>query len=232
MAPRKSVKRHRRSGCQIVGVITTRTEFCRALRMSPAPDLFELRLDHLVRMTDYIERRLSMLPARVIITARHPAEGGANNLPLARRRELLLRFLPRARAVDVELRSVRGLQSVIASARKNNVQCIFSYHDLKSTPTARSLRTKARTADRLRADVFKVATRTDAPTQLERLLDFTAHKDVDLAVSVMGIGRLGALSRVILPRLGSVLAYAPVGRAQLQGQLSIAELRSSLSRSR
>jgi len=136
-----------------------------------------------------------------------------------------LRFLPRARYVDVELRSANALRSVIAAAREKNVLRILSFHDLDSTPSPRSLFSKARTAKRLGADIFKVATRTDTPTQLKRLLEFIKNADVDLALSVMGIGKLGRKSRRELIRHGSVLNYAHIGRARLTGQPSLSEIR-------
>ncbi|HXM74355.1 MAG TPA: type I 3-dehydroquinate dehydratase, partial [Chthoniobacterales bacterium] len=84
-----------------MAVITTPAELRRATRLPDPPDLFELRLDHFVDKEGQLEATMSILPAPLIITARHPAEGGANKLSAQHRRELLLRFLPRARYVDV-----------------------------------------------------------------------------------------------------------------------------------
>ena len=166
----------------------------------------------------------------MIITARGPREGGANNISLSERRELLLRFLPYAKYVDVELRSARAFKSLLARARKQNVRRILSFHNFKSTPSRRSLRAKAALAKELGADIFKIATRTDTPAELARLVDFVMDKDVDLAVSAMGIGKLGAISRLLLAGGGSVLNYASLHRAQVEGQLSIEMLRSALLR--
>ena len=193
--------------------------------MRNPPDLFELRLDHLVGIVNELENKLPMLPAPLIITARHPREGGANNLSIKQRRELLLRFLPRARYVDVELRSAKALRSFLEIARQKNVRRIVSFHNFSSTPSARSLRARARAAKSCGADIFKVATRTDIPAQLARLLDFIANKDVDLAVSAMGIGKLGRISRIELMRRGSVLNYAHLGRARIAGQPSLHDIR-------
>src|ERR1700681_721154 len=90
---------------QIVGVIASRADLLRAARMANPPDLFELRLDHLLNHLDLLENELSRLSSPFIITARHPREGGANNLSVNQRRELLSRFLHHARYIDVELRS-------------------------------------------------------------------------------------------------------------------------------
>src|SRR2546423_7573749 len=84
----------------IVGVIRTAAELRLAGRMSSPPDLFELRLDTLYG-EDGLDERLDLIRTPLIITARHPAEGGSNNLPVRVRRGLLLRLLPPARYVDV-----------------------------------------------------------------------------------------------------------------------------------
>jgi 3-dehydroquinate dehydratase I len=196
-----------------------------AIQMRKPPDLFELRLDQLARDLDKVEKKLPKLRAPLIMTARHPREGGANQLSTQQRRNLLSRFLPRARYIDVELRSVNALRPLLQAARRQNVGRIVSFHNLKATPDSRILRTKARAAKAHGANIFKLATRTDKPAQLARLFDFMAKKDVDLAVSIMGIGRLGAISRVLLAHYGSTLIYASIGQSRIEGQISLEQLR-------
>ena len=225
MTTRRTVKR---ANQLIVGVIASPADLRFAIAMRQPPDLFELRLDHLCGMADQLERKMSILSAPVIITARDPREGGANNLSLPERRDLLLRFLPYAKYVDVELRSARAFKSLLARARKQNVRRILSFHNFKSTPSPRSLRAKAALAKAHGADIFKVATRTDRLAELARLVDLVLDKNVDLAVSAMGIGELGAISRLLLARGGSVLNYASLHRSQIEGQLPIELLRSAL----
>jgi 3-dehydroquinate dehydratase-1 len=224
MAARTSVKA-RRPFPRLVGVIRSQDDLRFAIRMRNPPDLFEVRLDHLVGIVNELENKLSMLPAPLIITARHPREGGANKLSIKQRRELLSRFLPRAHYVDVELRSAKALRSLLEIARRKNVRRIISFHNFRSTPSRRSLRARARAAKSCGADIFKVATRTDTPAQLAQLFDFIANKNVDLAVSAMGIGKLGGMSRRELMRRGSVLNYAHLGRARITGQPSLRDIR-------
>jgi len=197
-----------------------------AIQMREPPDLFELRLDQLARDLDKVEKKLPKLCAPLIMTARHPREGGANQLSTQQRRNLLSRFLPRARYIDVELRSVNALRPLLQAARRKNVGRIVSFHNLKATPDSRILRTKARAAKAHGANIFKLATRTDKPAQLARLFDFMTKKDVDLAVSIMGIGRLGAISRVLLAHYGSALIYASIGQSRIEGQISLEQLRA------
>lgn len=224
----------------VVGVIMSRTDLDLAIRMRERPDLFELRLDQLVRppsvagatggatgIVDELEKKISRLRAPIIVTARHPQEGGANKLNLRQRHDLLSRFLPHARYIDFELRSAAALHSLSELARKKNVRRIISFHDLKTTPHLSRLEFKARRAKSLGADIFKVATRTDTPAQLARLLDFITRKDLDLAVSAMGVGKLGAISRVLLAYRGSALIYASVAFASdIEGQMHLEQLRA------
>ena len=195
---------------RVVGVIASRADLERAVRMRRPPDLFELRLDRLAGMADEVEKALPRLRTPLIITARDPHEGGANKLRLRQRRDLLARFLNHADYIDVELRSARALHALLANAKTKKVRQIISFHDFKSTPSARILAAKARQARSDGADIFKVATRTDTPMELGRLLEFMTSSRWHLSLAVMGIGKLGAISRVLLARAGSVLIYASV----------------------
>ena len=225
----RTVVKTSRTRAQIVGVIASRSDLHFAARMKTPPDLFELRLDRLFGLLDELEKKLPILRAPLIVTARHPEEGGANRLSIQRRRELLLRFLPRARYVDVELRSVKELQLVLELARKKRIYRIISFHDLKETPSVRSLKAKARAASSAGASSFKLTTRTDTPAQLMRLFDYFVNGNVGLPVSAMGMGQLGTASRVVLAQLGSAFTYASIGQSTIAGQLSIRQLRSAFT---
>ena len=194
--------------------------------MRRPPDLFELRLDRLAGMADWVEKVLPKLRRPLIITARDPREGGANKLRLQQRRHLLARFLNHADYVDLELRVASALLPSFGSAANKSVRRIISFHDFKSTPKSKVLLAKARGAKALRADIFKVATRTDTPMELGRLLEFIMTSRLNLALAVMGIGKLGAISRVLLARAGSVLIYASMrAGSDVEGQLSLEQLR-------
>src|SRR4051812_713285 len=227
MTADNAVKEPAVSRCKIVGVIATLDDLALALTMADPPDLFELRLDHLDPVQDEVEKKVTTLPAPLIATARHPAEGGENRLAATRRRELLARFLPYVRYLDIELRSAESFHSFLNSLPYKDVPRILSLHDFDSTPTPRSLHAKARTAKSLGAAIFKIATRTDTPAQLARLLEFISHDEVALPVSVMGVGKLGSLSRIVLAGCGSVMAYASLADKQVEGQSSVHQLREA-----
>jgi len=223
MTARRSAPKHQR----VVGVIASHADLDNALRMRNRPDFFELRLDRLTDTVDQLENNLLRLRVPLIITARHPREGGANKLSVRQRRDLLTRFLPHADYIDVELRSASALLSLLTLAKHKKVRSIISFHNFKSTPLPPVLAAKARAAKACGANIFKIATRTDTPIELTRLLEFLTRKKVNLSVAAMGIGKLGAISRILLARAGSALVYASVStETDIEGQLSLEQLRA------
>lgn len=216
------------SAPQIVGVIFSHADFQRAIRMRNPPDFFELRLDALAGNIEILRRQIAKLPAPFIATARHSREGGANQLSLRERRDLLLAFLPDASWVDIELRSARALTGVLQAAKANRVRTIISFHDFRGTPAISRLDEIVPAARSLGPDVVKIATRTDTPAQLGRLLDFFERQQPAKKIVAMGIGKLGGTSRLELARRGCALNYAHLGTAHVAGQLSIRELRQAL----
>src|SRR5881628_664641 len=134
MARRSATQRAR-----VVGVIASRADLDRALQMRRPPDIFELRLDRLAGIVDQLENKLPKLRASLIITARHPEEGGANKLSLRQRRDLLTRFLNHAEYLDVELRSAFAMRGLLTLAKRRKVRRIISFHNFKSTPHPRML---------------------------------------------------------------------------------------------
>src|SRR5437762_7647173 len=164
MTARKRNAKRLRPG--VVGVIASLMDLDRAMQMRTPPDLFEVRLDCLVRDVQQLEDKLPKLRAPLIITARHPQEGGANKLSLRQRRDLLTQFLNRADYVDVELRSASALHSLLTMAKQKRVRRIISFHNFKLTPFPRSLSAKVQAAKAYGANIFKVATRTDTPIEL------------------------------------------------------------------
>src|SRR2546426_2566683 len=134
------------NGPRVVGVIVSPADLDRAMRICRPPNFFELRLDRLAGIVDQLENKLPKLRAPLIITVRHPQEGGARKLSLRQRRDLLTRFLNHADYLDVELRSASELRRLLAIAETKKIPRIISFHNLKSTPSARLLAVKAHQA--------------------------------------------------------------------------------------
>ena len=217
---------------KLVGVIVSAADLHVALQMQRPPDLFELRLDSLWPISNRLEKKFSCLPAPRIVTARDPREGGAGNLSRPKRLELLERFLPLAKYVDVELGLADAFAPLLGDAKKRGVVRILSYHNFKTTAPSRALAARARAAMAHGADIFKVATRTDTAAAISRLVDLLTKFHCDVPISAMGIGKLGPISRLLLARCGSVLNYAAITHPNVEGQTSLELLRSALRHDR
>ncbi len=204
----------------LVGVIASTDELRLASRMRAPPDLFELRLDHL---PDLQMSQLSRLRRPLILTARHRAEGGQKLL--RSRSDLLQEFLPHARFVDVELRSIGELRKVWDEARGLGVGRICSLHDFKTTPQLSVLDQQLRRARKAGADIFKLVTRADTLRDLLTLFEFLWTQISLLPICVMAVGKFGPLSRLLFLEAGSVFMYAPLRHGLYEGQLTLEQLR-------
>ena len=110
---------------QIVAVISTPADLQRArFECEILPDLFELRLDALFARSEEVIAAIGKLRAPLIITARHPREGGSNQLSAQKRRALLRRFLPHAAYLDIELRSAGAFAAILREARAKGIRTI------------------------------------------------------------------------------------------------------------
>ncbi len=183
----------------------------------------EVRLDCLTRRLDLVRGILSRLRLPVILTARHPAEGGAGALTLAARRALLEEFLPHAAAIDIEIRSARGMQRLLEEAGHREIVAIFSFHDFRRTPSLARLRRIVADARRAGAGVVKIATQLRGARDLAVLLQLQALEGTS-PLATMGMGPLGRVSRLALAAAGSRLNYGYLDRPQVAGQWPAARL--------
>jgi len=206
--------------CALVGVIASIDELRLATRMRAPPDLFELRLDHLPNLR---ESQLLKLRRPLIITARHPAEGGKKLR--TGRCDLLLKFLLQAKFVDIELRSLRELREVWDQARRLGVGRICSFHDFEGPPQPAVLHKKMLCARKADADVFKVVTRADTLRDLLTLFEFLWSELPSMRLCVMAMGKFGPISRLFFREAGSFFIYAPLRHPLHHGQLTFRQLR-------
>jgi 3-dehydroquinate dehydratase-1 len=109
-----------------VGVISQPETLTEVLAQSPeqraaACDLFELRLDLLKLDTADLRAAIPKLDLPVLLTARHPAEGGQGTEAAAGRIALLEPLLDLAALIDIELRSAGDMRALMQKARGQSV---------------------------------------------------------------------------------------------------------------
>jgi 3-dehydroquinate dehydratase-1 len=201
-----------------------------AARCKPGDvDVLELRLDALEGRLPATRKILPTLRLPVLVTARHPAEGGCGGLTLRRRKQLLTEFLPAAALIDVELRSVVAMRDVILAAKARGVVVVVSDHHFRGTPPLARLLHRQRMAFAAGADAFKLATLAGDAKSLARLLDLAAAPAAGPR-AIMGMGKFGKASRLTLAVAGSVLNYGYLDQPNAPGQWEAKDLRNLLNR--
>jgi len=192
-------------------------------------DLVELRLDLLGLAPEALLEEVEGLETPLLVTARHPAEGGMGPLDAAGRVAMLEPFLGRAALMDIELQSLAEMQGLVTRARAAGVGLVGSFHDFVRTPSDEVLEGAASLAEAAGVDLVKVATFLNSPEDLARLLRF-AGKARRLRVSVMGMGSLGPVSRLVLAKCGSLLNYGYLGsESNAPGQWPARRLKAVLA---
>ena len=121
----------------------------------------------------------------------------------------------------MELSSPKFEKALAPAARRNGKQVILSYHNFKSTPPDRLLEGYLKKGKRAGADLVKIAVTPKKSSEVTRLLRFTERHRGDRIV-IIGMGRIGAPTRILAPLRGSLLTYTFIGRPQALGQLGLA----------
>lgn len=194
-------------------------------------DLLEFRLDSLRDHLDRAENAIAAAEAPCIVTARHPEEGGDGDLDSTQRRTLYERFLPHASLIDVEIRSLDEMRSIAAAARENGVAVIASHHDFEKSPPPGELTEVIDEAFAAGADVAKIAVTLGSMASLFELAQFmelAPDPDSGAArrrLSLMGMGPLGKLSRLVFASAGSCLNYGYLVEPNAPGQWPAGELK-------
>jgi 3-dehydroquinate dehydratase-1 len=193
-----------------------------------ACDLVELRLDLLGLDEQGVREAAGRLRVPVLLTARHPAEGGRGPAAAAERAAMLDALLDIAALVDIELRSVPEMRSFIPRARSSGVPVVGSFHDFQATPGDEVLAGAISFAENAGLDAVKIATYVNTPDDLFRLGKLASGKH-RLRLSVMGMGPWGRVSRLLLAKCGSLLNYGFLGEANAPGQWPVARLKDLLN---
>jgi 3-dehydroquinate dehydratase-1 len=204
------------------------------------PDLVEWRVDFFAGIGDAgevvdVARAIREAAGAPLLFTRRAAREGGRPVPISEARvgELYAAVCAAAcvDAVDCELASPE-VARVREAARSGGRALVLSFHDLERTPPAGALARAFDEAERLGADLAKVAVTPAAPEDVLALLAATLEADRRLRIPVAGIsmGELGAVTRVAGWAFGSALTFAVAGGgASAPGQLPIDELRAAIA---
>jgi 3-dehydroquinate dehydratase I len=208
----------------VVGVIHTADGFLQA--GIPGLDAVEIRVDAFSVPLE--ARQIAELPVAAIVTVRCAEEGGLRSMSDDDRRESYLALLPRAAAIDLELRSAESMSDLREAVLRNAKTLILSFHDCQRTPSLADLENACAEMRDLGANILKIATKTESISEVSRLLTLLERSSSPLAV--MGMGAFGRASRLLFAKAGSVLNYGWLGKPQVPGQWSAKEFLEFLTR--
>jgi 3-dehydroquinate dehydratase-1 len=206
------------------------------------PDLLEWRIDFFAAIGNaqaVIDTALAIRKAAggipVLLTRRNVSEGG-NPIPIPEEAVVAMYVAAcEARCVEIidyELSNAPGdLQRLREISKVKAIAMIMSYHNFEMTPDAATLDGKFLAAERLGADVAKVAVMPQSEQDVLNLLAATdrARQTIGVPLISMSMGGIGSLSRIMGWVYGSAATFAVGKSSSAPGQISIEELRVMLA---
>ena len=207
--------------------------------LAKSPDVIEWRADYFERIADtatVVETGLALRAllddVPLIFTHRSAREGGQPT-DLDDRGVVRLYEAIGASGIadflDFEMDNDRGyVRKVVETAHHQDVRVILSYHSFARTPASKTLVKRFLDAQRLKADVAKVAVMPKDLRDVLTLLSATAeaHAKARIPLISMSMGPLGAVTRMVGGLFGSSLTFAVGEGSSAPGQMPIADLRN------
>ncbi len=205
------------------------------------PDLLEWRIDFFEAIGDIkavVEAALAIRQASggipVLLTRRNVTEGGVP-IPIAESAVVAMYVAAcQARCVemiDYELSNApEDLKQLREVSAANGIAMIMSYHNFQMTPDAETLDSKFAEAERLGADVAKIAVMPTNEQDVLALLAATdrARQSIRIPLIGMSMGGIGSLSRIMGWVYGSAATFAVGKSSSAPGQMAIEDLRAVL----
>ncbi len=210
-----------------------------------APDMLEWRVDFFEGIADAtrvietaraIRRAAGSIP--ILFARRNVSEGGQ---AISLNEEAVVSMLGRAceaqcvELIDYELSNpVEHLQRLRGVSSANGVAMVMSYHNFQETPDCDTLLATFAQAQRLGADVAKVAVMPQNPQDVLTLLGATYQASQTLTVPLisMSMGGLGSMSRIMGWLYGSAATFAVGKSSSAPGQIPVDDLRAVLATAR
>lgn len=212
--------------CLRVGTLSSLEGLKLLNKKQPLADLIEVRYDILRQNgvdTDTLRSYLQKRQNPVLLTLRTMREGGSYPWKSRERVLLFLELLPDVDAIDVELQNIPLVREVLSAARRSDRGIVLSAHSISRKLTLGRGERWVEQFRHYRADVYKLAalarTRKDLGVLARLVLDHP-----ELRIGAMALGPMAALSRQVLPVLGSRLVYGYLDQPVSKGQPSLEEI--------
>ena len=206
------------------------------------PDLLEWRVDFFAALADTPEVLAAARAVReaargipILFTRRAQREGGQ---PIALDEPQVLALYEAVAAsgavdaMDFEMANEPAhVAQVRTLTRRHGLALVLSFHDFQRTPPDAQLDASFAQAQRLDADVAKVAVMPQDMDDVHRLLGATLRASAALRIPVvsMSMGGLGAVTRLAGGAFGSALTFAVGSAPSAPGQIPIADVRGTVA---
>ncbi len=194
----------------------------RDIQASEDADMIEVRLDLIDKPLEVLKTVRCSTEKPIIATNRMKSEGGQFGGSERERISVLSEASDCADFVDIELRAEMR-DELLGMIDK---PAIISYHDFAHMPSQAELEAILMEMKQTGAKIAKIAVTPSSLKGNLTILNFLLEADMPLCMIAMG--EVGRHLRAIAPIYGSVLTYGYVSQTTAPGQMSIAELRSSL----
>ncbi|HLR43146.1 MAG TPA: type I 3-dehydroquinate dehydratase [Pseudogracilibacillus sp.] len=200
-------------------------------------DFFEL-LHDFEAVVDFIEQVKEKTEIPLLFTIRSIHEGGEDiELTEVDKVALICHVCAQTAVefVDYETSNEREyLEQIREAAVKHGKELILSYHNFMKTPDNDELLERALLAERVGADVVKLAVMPESKEDVFRLLNVTQElaRKLDCPIITMSMGELGAMSRVNGWLYGSCLTFAVGVEVSAPGQIAIEPLREAIEQTK
>jgi 3-dehydroquinate dehydratase-1 len=130
--------------------------------------------------------------------------------------------------IDVEWNPKYPWREILRNVKKYGLALMISHHDYKETPKEKALIRLARAAYAKKADVVKIATRVKDEDDIRALLRINERFAPKKFMTVMGMGPMGTLSRLVAPIFNACFLYGFIGTPTASGQLPFRELQERI----
>ncbi len=189
-------------------------------------DFVEIRADYLSELNHSVLTKIKKnLSAKAIFTCRSVKDGGnfqgTDEEQIAMLKEATdLGF----EYIDVDLRLINQFKNKL-----ENTKIIVSYHRFTDTPSYLQLKKYLKKMRASAADIYKFACLVKSKKDLHSLYRILINKKPKEQLIVLGMGKLGQISRLLTPFLGGYLTFASLDDvAVAPGQMSFDNLQQKL----
>lgn len=194
-------------------------------------DFFEVWVDYIENLDEkFVENLIDQFKEKLIVVFRKQNLEEAG-MSLEKRLKIISLLENTQSMIDLDILAQKHELDQV----KNNgmkIKTIVSYHNYKSTPDDSNLGEIIDTMKIYDPTIFKIATKCNSPKDALRLLGLLlAMKEKGVGAIVLGMGKMGIITRIFGTIWGNEMIFAPknISESSAPGQLTKDQLEKVLS---